>query len=264
MQQAVLLSRHDKARLIAPALHELGWQLTELDSFDTDSLGSFAGERPRFMSPHECALRKAALAADISGVSLGLGSEGSFSPGPYGIGTFNLELISCIDVDAGWQVTGRFYGPANVQQWNIQDVNALEQALAKVPDGQRLLLQQHNYIGKGLTLQEVRHQALSRLKTGAELTLSFDLRAHQCPERQSHIRQAAADLVQRINSRCPHCDTPGFWPDKVITGLPCEDCNAPSSLVKARQACCQRCGHQHIFAVEQRYAAAQYCQRCNP
>ena len=59
-----------------------------LESFDTDSLGSFAGERLRFMSPQECALRKAAIAADVSGCDIGIGSEGSFSPGPYGIVTF--------------------------------------------------------------------------------------------------------------------------------------------------------------------------------
>lgn len=37
-----------------------------------------------------------------------------------------------------------------------------------------------------------------------------------------------------------------------------------SLLTKARQACCQRCGHQHTFAVEQHFAKAQYCQWCNP
>ena len=264
MRPAALLSRHDKARLLSPALNELGWQLTELDSFDTDSLGSFAGERPRFMSPYECALRKAALAADISGFAIGLGSEGSFVPGSYGIGTFNLELICCIDLEAGWQVTGRFYGPANVQQWTIRDTAGLKQALLQVPEGQKLLLQQNGEIAKGLSVHQVEQQAADRLESGGKLTLSFDLRAHHCPERQRHIQQAAADLVQRIKSRCPQCHTPGFWPEKAITGLPCEDCDAPSSLARAQLACCQRCSHQQIFPLAQRYAPAQYCQRCNP
>ena len=65
--QAAMLTQHDKTRLIAPALNSLGWQLTELSSFDTDALGSFSGEQPRFMSPYECVLRKAAIAADLSG-----------------------------------------------------------------------------------------------------------------------------------------------------------------------------------------------------
>ena len=65
--QAAMLTQHDKTRLIAPALNSLGWQLTELGSFDTDALGSFSGEQPRFMSPYECALRIAAIAAELSG-----------------------------------------------------------------------------------------------------------------------------------------------------------------------------------------------------
>ena len=261
--KAALLTLHDKARLIEPALQQLGWQLTALDSFDTDSLGSFAGERSRFMSPHECALRKAAIAADLSGCDIGIGSEGSFAPGPYGIGTFNLELISCVNISAGWLVTGRFYGPSMVQQWQISDNAALAQALAGIPDGQKLLLQQQNNISKGLSVAEAGKQAAALLTQGS-ITLSFDLRAHCCPERQQHIRQAAADLVQRIKRTCPDCSTPGFWPDKIIRGLPCGECGAPGSLPKARQACCQRCGYSETFAAEQHYASAQYCQGCNP
>lgn len=260
---AALLSRHQKARLLRPALQNLGWQLCEVDSFDTDSLGSFAGEHPRFMSPNECALRKAAIAADLSGCDLGIGSEGSFSAGPYGIGTFNLELISCVNISAGWAVTGRFYGPSSAQQWQIRDSAALEQALAGIPDGQKLLLQQATFVSKGLSVEQARQQALAWLAKD-RITLSFDLRAHCCPERQEHIRQAAADLVQRIKRICPQCHTPGFWPDQAIKGLPCADCGAPSSLTKARQACCQRCGYAETFAADEQYASAQYCQVCNP
>lgn len=261
--KAALLTLHGKAELIAPALQELGWQLTTLDSFDTDSLGSFAGERARFMTPQECALRKAAIAAELSGSDIGIGSEGSFSPGPYGIGTFNLELICCVDISAGWAVTGQFYGPAAVQQWQISDSAALEQALSSIPDGQKLLLQQADHVSKGLSVEAARQQALAWLAKDS-VTVSFDLRAHCCPERQEHIRQAAADLVARIKRICPQCDTPGFWPNNAIKGLPCADCGAPSSLTKARQACCQRCSYTETFAAEQQYASAQYCQVCNP
>lgn len=261
--KAALLTLHGKAELIAPALQELGWQLTTLDSFDTDSLGSFAGERARFMTPQECALRKAAIAAELSGSDIGIGSEGSFSPGPYGIGTFNLELICCVNISAGWAVTGRFYGPAAVQQWQISASAALEQALSSIPDGQKLLLQQADHVSKGLSVEAARQQALAWLAKDS-VTVSFDLRAHCCPERREHIRQAAADLVERIKRSCPQCHTPGFWPDNGIKGLPCADCGAPSSLTKARQACCQRCGYAETFAAEQQYASAQYCQVCNP
>lgn len=258
-----IVTLHAKAKLISPALRQLGWQLIEVQSFDTDALGSFAGERPRFMSPYECALRKAAIAADVSGCQMGIGSEGSFSPGPYGLGTFNLELVSCVNVDAGWVVTGRFYGPAAVQRWTLTSAQALQQALGNIPSGQLLLLQQQQQVFKGLTPAEAQTQAGALLANG-EVELSYDLRAHCCPQRQQHIINAAADLVARLQRCCPQCHTPGFWPDKAVPGLPCEDCGAPSTLTRQRQACCQRCGYTEHYAAEADYAPAQYCTVCNP
>lgn len=261
--QAAILTQHDKARLIAPILHRLGWQLSELSSFDTDALGSFSGERPRFMSPYECALRKAAIAAELSGTDIGIGSEGSFSPGPYGLGTFNLELLCCVNVAAGWAVTGRFYGPSLAQQWHISTPAQLQQALEKVSAGQFLLVQQGNVIVKGLSNAEALQQALPLLANGA-VSLSYDLRAHLSPERQRHIVSAAEDLLLRLNSLCPACDTPGFWPDKTVPGLPCQACGSATGLTLEKQACCQRCQHRVAQRVAQHYADPQYCQECNP
>lgn len=262
-QPVAILTRHDKARLIAPALGQLGWQLTEIDSFDTDSLGSFAGEYPRFMTAQECAFRKAALAADLSGSEIGLGSEGSFSVGPFGIGTYNLELICCVNVAEGWAVTGRFYGPSLAQQWQLSDAAALEQALADIEPDQHLLLQQGSNLKKALTVAQAHNLALLWLAHGT-VTLSYDLRAHLSPERRFHIRQAADDLARRLQSLCPECTTPGFWPDNALSGLPCEACGVATSLTRERQARCQRCGHSEAEPVAARHASQQYCQQCNP
>jgi len=262
-KQTAIVTRHAKAQLIAPALAELGWHLAELDTFDTDALGSFSAERPRFMTPYECALRKAAIATDLSGFSTGIGSEGSFSPGPYGMGTFNLELVSCVHVNAGWVVTGRYYGPTDVQRWTIQSDNELCQAVKTVPEGQKLLLQQQQIIHKGLGTAEALQLAMPMLKQGA-VELSYDLRAHCCPQRQQHIVLAAQDLAARLQRTCPQCATPGFWPDKALPGLPCAECEAPTMLTKLRQACCQRCNYTEDYPAEAHYANAQYCPVCNP
>jgi hypothetical protein len=264
LPRIAMLTKHDKVRLIAPVLHQaMGIELIHTDGFDTDNLGSFAGEQPRIMTPAECALRKAALAAELTGEPLGLGSEGSFSPGPYGLGTYNLELLCCVNVNEGWQVTGRFYGPAAVQHWSIETLAQLETALSTVPSEQKLLLQQHAILHKGLSINDARLTGSTLLATGS-LTLSYDLRAHCCPERQQHIVLAAQDLVARLQSQCPQCNTPGFWPDKAIPGLPCQDCDSPTSLTRLRQACCQRCHYTESQAVAQLYADAQYCPVCNP
>ena len=75
---------------------------------------------------------------------------------------------------------------------------------------------------------------------------------------------AADDLLQRLNSLCPVCDTPGFWPDKAVPGLPCAACGSATGLTLQKQACCQRCQHTKLHHAVQRYADPQYCQECNP
>ncbi len=262
-ETVAIATRHGKGEIIRPILAKLGWQVQELNSFDTDSLGTFANERARFMSPVECTIRKAAIAAELSGCTIGIGSEGSFSAGPFGLGTFNQELISAVNISAGWVVTGKFYGPTAVKQWAIEAPEALTQALAQVPTGQKLLLQQQQKTLKGLSTAQTLAEAKQLFADGA-FTLSYDLRAHCCPERQQHIAQAAQDLLKRLQHHCPVCATPGFWPDQALPGLPCEDCGAPSSVTRLRRATCQRCQHVENYPVAESFAAPQYCQICNP
>ena len=77
MLEAALLTKHHKLALIAPALATAGIQVRSTDAFDTDTLGSFSGETPRLQTPLECARTKARLAAELTGLPIGIGSEGS-------------------------------------------------------------------------------------------------------------------------------------------------------------------------------------------
>ncbi|MFM8457386.1 MAG: hypothetical protein ACKOB0_00350 [Chthoniobacterales bacterium] len=73
-----LLTKHAKEQAIAPRLaRALGAQVSVVDTFDTDTLGTFTREVPRFGSQLDAARKKAELATEMSGCPLGLGSEGS-------------------------------------------------------------------------------------------------------------------------------------------------------------------------------------------
>ncbi|QOZ84234.1 MULTISPECIES: hypothetical protein [Chromobacterium] len=72
---AALLTRHGKHAAIAPKLDGIGWGLTLVDSFDTDSLGTFTGEVPRAGSQRDAALAKAKLACEFSGLRYGIGAK---------------------------------------------------------------------------------------------------------------------------------------------------------------------------------------------
>jgi hypothetical protein len=63
-----LLTKHDKAGMVAPALAPLGLEVLATDGFDTDTLGTFSGEVERTLSPLECARRKARLACELTGL----------------------------------------------------------------------------------------------------------------------------------------------------------------------------------------------------
>lgn len=82
MKNAALLTKHRKSQQLAPVLYDIGIELVEIDFFDTDELGTFSGEIERKLSPKDCALIKAKKAVELTGLNVGLGSEGSFGGGP--------------------------------------------------------------------------------------------------------------------------------------------------------------------------------------
>lgn len=263
MPQVALLTQHAKAPLLSEALAPLDWQLQVVSAFDTDLLGSFAGERPRFMTAAECALRKAAIAAELAGTAIGLGSEGSFTPGPYGLGTLNQELLCAVDLEQGWAVTAVAQQLCSARNWQLQDSAPLDGILASIPSGQLLLVKQGERIAKALPVFECATLVADWLEQGP-LTLQYDLRAHCSPERQQVIRLAAENLAKRLQVSCPACNKPGFWPEQSITGLPCADCGAPSTQAKGQRACCHSCGYQQDFLVTDSVADPACCPCCNP
>lgn len=263
MQPVAFLTQHGKVPLLVDALAPLGWQVFGVTGFDTDLLGSFAGEQPRFMTAAECALRKAAIAAELAGAAIGIGSEGSFTAGPYGLGTLNQELLCCVHLDEGWAVTSRAQQLCTARSWQVTAASELETILPTLPNQQLLLVKQGPRLAKALSVAQARQHCVDWLDAGP-VQLEYDLRAHCSPERQQVIRLAAENLYQRLQRRCPHCQTPGFWPEQALSGLPCADCGQPTQQAKGHRACCQRCDYQQDQLHSSGYADPAHCQYCNP
>ena len=101
-----LLTQHGKERVVAPRLRDVfGAELVVVRDFDTDTLGTFTRDVPREGTQLEAARRKAKLACELGGVFVGLGSEGAFVPGPFGFGTWNVELVVLLDEALGLNCT---------------------------------------------------------------------------------------------------------------------------------------------------------------
>ncbi|KUJ83464.1 hypothetical protein AWR36_006280 [Microbulbifer flavimaris] len=276
---AVLLTQHGKESVIGPVLAEDGLlTLQHTDAFDTDTLGTFSGEIERKLSPIDCARHKARLACELSGASIGLGSEGSFGAGPLpGLVGWDHELLVLVDLERDLEIVASAQGPFEVREWEARDADELRAGLCEQDPGQGWLLQANGYLAKGLqdadallqAAEGLYRQVRGRALINGEafpwpLNVQPDLRAMHCPARQAFIREAAINLRQRLLSLCPDCAAPGFWPDLMDYGLPCSACGFATGCLRQRRAVCAHCKAEACYPVEEKFADPGSCQICNP
>jgi len=107
-------------------------------------------------------------------------------------------------------------------------------------------------------------EALEQSKTG-KVFVESDLRAHMNPTRMVLIGQATQDLIRRMKSLCPRCQSPGFWVVERILGRPCRDCGSPTNEARAERWACVVGDHAEVRDLEtSRFADPQWCNACNP
>ena len=107
-----LLTQHEKEHVLDPILRAgLGARVVRVEGFDTDLLGTFTGERARVGTQREAARAKAERAVALSGLPVGLGSEGPFTTDPMtGLLPLDVEVVLAWDVRDGVELVGRASG----------------------------------------------------------------------------------------------------------------------------------------------------------
>lgn len=273
-RQIALLTQHGKERVIAPVLDPaLGCAVTLVTGYDTDQLGTFSGEIRRPGSQLDAARRKARKGMELSGLTIGMASEGSFGPDPYtGVLPWNKELLVWIDDGRGIEIIGMAQGPARdgrVQSGDWQEV-ALFAERAGFPAHQ-MVVKSGNAdampLAKGIaSWEQLRHwfdSAVAQAGNG-QAVVEMDLRAMANPSRMTQIGQAAADLLQRVQSTCAACGTPGFWITERQPGLPCAGCGLPTPTYRSEVWGCVCCGEQQVKPRTDRSKAdPSTCAYCN-
>ena len=113
-RQVAILTQHGKQDLVrGPLEAALGCQLVHTDGYDTDQLGTFTRELTRAGSQLDAARKKAVIGMALIDTSLGLASEGSFGPDPFGAFMhWNTEVVLWVDRMSELEVTGFAHGPA--------------------------------------------------------------------------------------------------------------------------------------------------------
>jgi len=270
-----LLTQHGKERVLAPLFaSELDATLVVEGGFDTDALGTFTREVPREGTQLEAARRKAEIAIERSGAEIGLGSEGAFVPGPFGLGSRNIEALVLVDRVRGIEIIGRAGAAGRHLHASVATLAELvafatragfpEHGLVLRPNDER-----DPRVVKGINTQAALVRAFEQVvreATGGVVFVENDLRAHFNPTRMASIGEAGRDLVARMKCACSACGLPGFGAVGQVPGLPCRDCGAPTRHPVAEEFGCVRCEHREERPLRDAAESADpsVCDYCNP
>ncbi|MEW5906670.1 MAG: DUF6671 family protein [Elusimicrobiota bacterium] len=270
-----LLTKHGKGRAIAPVLEPaLGCRIKLVSGYDTDQLGTFTRDIPRAGTQLESARKKARIGMELSGLPLGLASEGSFGPDPMiGMLPWNVEVLIFLDNEQGLEIAGCAQGEANHVHLLTGDWAAAEGFARKAEfPAHHLVVRPEDEndarIRKGIASWTELKAAFAWAQAqsaGGQVFLETDLRAHANPRRMENIRRAAEDLAARLRALCPACGAPGFWLVERVTGLPCAGCGMPTREIRAEIHGCLKCAHRVTRTrTGSRYADPGRCDCCNP
>lgn len=274
-QRVALLTQHGKERVIAPVLEPaLGCVVHHVDHFDTDQLGTFTRDVPRPGSQLEAARQKARTGMTLSGLPVGLASEGSFGPDPFtGMFPWNVEMLVWLDDRLGIEVVGMAQGPAQSGHLQTGDWSEVERFADEegFPSHHLVIRPQDQddpRLIKGITdwpALRTAFDACVNQASNRQVFLELDLRAFANPTRMTRIGEAAQDLLKRLQSACPACAKPGYWITQRTGGLPCKACKQPTKTYLSQEWACVSCGHQHSERRTDRlFAEPQHCEHCNP
>jgi hypothetical protein len=266
--KAALATQHGKdAAIAAPLADAPGIVAVVPPEIDTDSLGTFTGEIPRPGAMRETARMKAALGMAASGLTLGIASEGSFGPHPaIPFLPAAREVMIFVDETHGLEIVEeQLTTMTNFDALDMTPGADLEGFLARCGFPEHaLIFRCRDRLVKGITSREVLDDLLR--DTGSTARLETDMRAHLNPTRMAEIAELAKKLARRIATPCPSCAAPGFGIVRTERGLPCEQCDAPTGLVRTLISGCAVCGHEDQGPrTDGRITATpSECQECNP
>ena len=273
--EVAFLTQHGKQQLVRSRIEEaLGCQVVHTEAYDTDLLGTFTNEMVRQGSQLDAAKTKAEIGMRLTGLQIGIASEGAFGPDPFvGFTPWNSEVLLWVDQALGIEVQGFAHGPAQSLQRTINSRDELQSFITEAnfpshhlnvrPEGANHVAWQKGICDEQTLLQAF-HAAHAQSE-GRGVVIENDLRAFSNPTRQALIRQATDDLIQKLQSACPQCAKPGFSLIKKLPGLPCRSCSRPTQLPIGEVWQCLSCKHEaHSFVSAAAFAGPERCNHCNP
>ena len=273
-RKGALATMHGKEKVISPIFKkELGIDLIVPDNFNTDKFGTFTMDKKRKGNQLEAARFKALAAMEVTGLDIGVASEGSFSQDTYiPFLNSNLELIIMIDKKNNLEIIG--YSKSLKTNASGKYVHNIHEALSfsesvGFPSHGVILRKRNNSetLFKGIVDKQELETKFNFLIGGffnKKVYIETDLRAHMNPTRMENIEKAALNIVENIKSICLRCGTPGFCVDDYIFGMECLNCGMPTNYIKFYIKKCKRCGYKQEIPSEVNNEDIDSCSYCNP
>ena len=265
-----IATKHGKGELLKDLLSNICFDL-ETAHYDTDILGTFSGEIPRLLSQRDAAVKKAELAIELLGTTVGLGSEGSIGSDPLiPVVNSDIETLAWLDVEKDFHL---------VVSHRSFDIFARQKIVGKIFDISELIdffdlpnhavivhIGRYDFMRKAIVDGNALERAIfEAAQLSPEVTIETDLRAHLCPSRRSVIRECGAKLISALSSFCPRCECPGWVVVGKEFGLPCEICGSEvSKAPRAEIFGCPRCDYRVVQPLNEVVASPSFCDLCNP
>lgn len=274
---AVIANKHKKEQVIAPLLQQhLGLAIIVPEQIDTDQFGTFTRDIPRQGTMLDSARAKVQEGLRLTGVDVGIASEGAFGSHPaVPLVSANTEIVVLIDKKHDLEIVGGSVTfKTNHRQHYVTSVDeafAFAKAIGFPEHGIVVRDHEHDtrHMQKGVTTFEALEEAVShslRHLFLRKVFLETDMRANVNPTRMENIKRATEDLIQNALRVCPQCATPGFSVSKKEPGLPCEQCSLRTELTLADVYTCKKCAYsrEEVYPDGKETADAGHCGYCNP
>lgn len=276
---AVIATMHKKERVIAPLLEkELGITAVVPSNLDTDVFGTFTRERERTGNQVEAARLKAKKALSMTGETLAVASEGTFTPHPVvPYIACNREIVILLDQLNNLEIIGEEISTeTNFSHRLIESVDSAVKFAeeAGFPEHGLVVMidssgESQREIIKGITTEVQLIEAVTRgLKqsSSGKVHIETDMRALYNPTRMKNIEKATRDLLKKLNQLCPQCSWPGFEVMERKPGLPCALCSLPTQLIRSTIYKCRKCqfSQENLFPDNVKTADPGQCLYCNP
>jgi len=270
-----IATMHHKEKIIAPLFSNAFQSVCSVpENFNTDVFGTFSGEIERNLDPISTAKQKCLKAMEISGMDVAIASEGSFGVHPtLFFAHADTEIVLLLDKKNNLEIIAQEISTqTNFSGSVINNYSDLESFAESVQFPSHAIILRKSAdakedVFKGITsyknLELTYNLLMNKYKS---VYAETDMRAMYNPTRQLVISKAVEKLIEKINSLCPVCKTPGYSVKNIITGLPCELCNTPTNSTLSHQYVCSVCQHieNKMHPNNKFYEEPMFCDRCNP